>query len=106
MGGVLGWFTWQYYILSIALSINGFIKVTSYQGAILKQYILLFVGIAVQKRLSIIEVNWPYFLGYGFPISLLTSTPLFSPLATSGSIITHKAGNLVLRYVYLWCVVE
>ena len=62
----------------------------------------LSVGILVQKRLSEVELHWPYFLGFGLPLSLLTSLPLFSPLATGGSLVRHKAGNIVIRYV---CVV-
>ena len=55
------------------------------------------LGVAVQKRLSVIEANWAYFLGYGLPLSSLISTPLLSPIATGGSIFRHKAGNIVLR---------
>ena len=53
----------------------------------------------VQRRLSCIESHWPYFLGYGFPLAVLTSTPLLSPFAVGGSRLRHTAGNIILRSV-------
>ena len=32
-------------------------------------------GWVVQKRLSYIECHWPYFVGFGLPLAVLTSLP-------------------------------
>lgn len=60
------------------------------------EYKWSYQGVTVQRRLSCIESHWPYFLGYGFPLAVLTSTPLLSPFAVGGSRLRHTAGNIIL----------
>ena len=52
----------------------------------------------MQKRLSYIELQWPYFLGFGLVLSLLTSTPLLSPFGGGETVLRHTVGNIVLGY--------
>lgn len=51
-------------------------------------------GMIVQKRLQEIEIRWPYFLGFGLPLSLITALPVLSPI-TVGNV---SASRVVIRY--------
>lgn len=57
-------------------------------------------GMVVQRRLSEVEVKWPYFLGFGLPLASLTSTPLLSPVVVGGSVVRHAAASVVIRLVH------
>ncbi|XP_019856920.1 PREDICTED: etoposide-induced protein 2.4 homolog isoform X1 [Amphimedon queenslandica] len=60
------------------------------------EYKWFYQGITVQKRLSYIELQWPYFLGFGLVLSLITSAPLLSPFGGSQEVLRHTVGNTVL----------
>jgi hypothetical protein len=53
----------------------------------------------VKKRLLLIEQKWPYFLGFGITLSILTSTPLLSPFAGGRVALHHTIGDVILRSV-------
>ncbi|VDN52970.1 unnamed protein product [Dracunculus medinensis] len=36
------------------------------------EYLWMFQGYLIQHRLSMIEQNWPYFLGFGMPLTVIT----------------------------------
>ncbi|VVC91577.1 unnamed protein product [Leptidea sinapis] len=72
--------------------------------------------VQLHKRLTFIETNWPYFLGFGLPLAVLTQIPqsyiisgcvfsIFFPVfILSGNEATPVTGSYILN-TYLWVLV-
>jgi etoposide-induced 2.4 mRNA len=60
------------------------------------EYKWFYEGVNVKKRLLLIEQKWPYFLGFGITLSILTSTPLLSPFAGGRVALHHTIGDVIL----------
>ena len=64
-------------------------------------------GIELHKRLNLVEINWPYFLGFGLPLAVITSMPesqvmagcvfsvLFPLFIVSGDCLSSVVGKLI-----------
>merc|ERR1711997_763008 len=49
-------------------------------------------GLELHKRLSFIESHWPYFLGFGMPLALITSYP------------ESQVVSFLYFFHYFWCL--
>ena len=61
---------------SIPLSTSGSMKVSSTRsGWTMYPNILPHIGWRIRHRVNYVEKNWPYFLGFGLPLAILTAMP-------------------------------
>lgn len=70
----------------------------------------LFLGWELHKRLHFIEYNWPYFVGFGLPLAILTS--LLDDFVLKGSVFSLLfplyiiSSNVVKPKRGLWYVLK